>query len=180
MTNTRVWDMFNCFLPLVRGYTPPSSTALFILYCMYSTCRIVYVAIRESSSDNSTIWIHIVTTTVFFIKAHRWHKHYFTSVYNVYNTNHFCLGGGISFSVGDCEYQRGKLFRILSQLRPRIRPLVPKCCTQRKVKKGVFYLWRRFVVLRESTTRIILAFGTNIWFFKTGPLLLVNLVRKVP
>ncbi len=41
MTNTRVWDMFNCFLPLVRGYTPPSSTALFILYCMYSTCRSV-------------------------------------------------------------------------------------------------------------------------------------------
>ncbi len=38
MTNTRVWDMFNCFLPLVRGYTPPSSTALFILYCLYSTC----------------------------------------------------------------------------------------------------------------------------------------------
>jgi hypothetical protein len=49
MTNTRVWDMFNCFLPLVRGYTPPSSTALFILYCLYIqyTCRIVYVAIRK-------------------------------------------------------------------------------------------------------------------------------------
>jgi hypothetical protein len=86
------------------------------------------------------------------------------------------MGGG----GGDGEYQRGKLFRIVSQLRPRIRPLVPKCCTLRKVEKGMFYLWRRFVVLRESTTRFILAPGTKIWFFKTGPQVLVNLVRKVP
>jgi hypothetical protein len=92
----------------------------------------------------------------------------------------FASGGGGSFSIGDCEYQRGKLFRTLSQLRPRIRPLVPKCCTLRKVKKRIYHLWRRFVVIRESTTRIILAMGTKIWFFKTGPLVLVNLVRKDP
>ncbi len=92
----------------------------------------------------------------------------------------FLLQGGGSFSTGDCEYQRGKLFRILSKLRPRIRPLVPKCCTLRKVDKGMFYLWRRFEVLRESKTRIILALGTKIWFFKTNSLVLVNLDRKVP
>jgi hypothetical protein len=51
------------------------------------------------------------------------------SVYYVYLTNQFQTpgpgegGGGESFSRGDCEKQGGKLLRLLSQLRPRIRPL---------------------------------------------------------
>ncbi len=52
------------------------------------------------------------------------------SVNNVYITNQFQNtiaqgggGGGKSVSWGDCEYQGGKLLRLLSQLRPRIPPL---------------------------------------------------------
>ncbi len=49
------------------------------------------------------------------------------SLYNVYITNHvFPKGGGggvKSVSRGDCEYQGGKLFRLLSQWCPWIRPL---------------------------------------------------------
>jgi hypothetical protein len=49
------------------------------------------------------------------------------SVYNVYITNQFqttfAHGWGVKYvSGGDCEYQGGKLLRLLSQLRPRIRP----------------------------------------------------------
>jgi hypothetical protein len=38
---------------------------------------------------------------------------------------YFCSRGDRvkSVSRGDCEYQGGKLLRLLSQLRPRIRPL---------------------------------------------------------
>ncbi len=32
----------------------------------------------------------------------------------------------LSVSRGDCEYQEGKLIKLLSQLRPRIQPLVDK------------------------------------------------------
>ncbi len=43
-------------------------------------------------------------------------------------SNHFCLGGAGGEKLvrrGDCEYQRGKLLRILSfELHPRIRPQV--------------------------------------------------------
>jgi hypothetical protein len=44
----------------------------------------------------------------------------------------FALGGGGGVkpvSRGDCEKQRGKLLRLLSQLRPRIRPLYSLLCT---------------------------------------------------
>jgi hypothetical protein len=51
------------------------------------------------------------------------------SVYNVYITNQFqtafIQGGGgwvKSVSKGDCELQKWKISRLLSQLRPRIRP----------------------------------------------------------
>ncbi len=52
------------------------------------------------------------------------------SLYNVYITNHFKPhllkggGGGVkSVSRGDCEWQGGKLLKLLSQLSPRIQPL---------------------------------------------------------
>jgi hypothetical protein len=48
-------------------------------------------------------------------------------MYNVNSTNQLG-GGGVggvkSVSRGDCEYQGGKLLRLLSLLRPRIRPQV--------------------------------------------------------
>ena len=60
------------------------------------------------------------------------------SVYNVYITNQFQTtfaqggGGGIkSVSRGDCEEQGGKLLRLLSQLRSRIRPLEKRAMVEK-------------------------------------------------
>jgi hypothetical protein len=80
-------------------------------------------------SQQSRSRIHVRTVSLRFLviilKALRLE----VSVYNVYITNQFQTtfaqgrGGGKIHSRDACEYQEGKLLRLLSQLRPRIRPL---------------------------------------------------------
>ena len=98
-------------------------------------------------------------------------------------SNHFCSRGGVKSVRGDCEFQGEKLLRLLSQLRPRIRPL---WSSSHKLEHHAQQwvsprpdLWICGMT-NKLTRKKILALGTKIRFHKNFcGLLIRNRINKI-